>query len=48
MNQNGAESNASRSLAFGRLGYHVVKLRFETQADDHLGTTPSYNWEVCK
>ena len=48
MNQNGAESNASRSLAFGHLSYRVVELRFETQADDRLGTNPSYNWEVLK
>ena len=40
MNQNGAESNASRSLAFGHPGYRVVELRFETQADDRLGATP--------
>ena len=41
MNQNGTESNASRSLAFGHLGYRVVELRFETQSGDRLRTTPS-------
>jgi hypothetical protein len=48
MNQNGAESNASRSLAFGHLSFRLVELLFETQEDDRLGTTPSYNWEVLK
>ena len=36
MDQNGPESNDSRSPAFGHLGYRVVELRFETQADDRL------------
>ena len=46
MNQNGAESNASRSQAFGHLSYRVVELRFETQADDRLVAT--LVWEVRK
>ena len=48
MDANGPESNASRSPAFGHLGYRVVELRFETQTGDRLGTTPSYTWEVLK
>jgi hypothetical protein len=48
MNQNGAKLNASRSLAVGHPSFRVVQLRFETQANDCLGTTPSYNWEVLK
>ena len=46
MDQNGPESNDSRSPAFGHLGYRVVELRFETQASDRLVRTPSYNREV--
>jgi hypothetical protein len=46
MDQNGPESNDSRSPAFGHLGYRVVELRFETQAGDRLVRTPSYNREV--
>ena len=45
MDQNGPESNDSRSPAFGHLGYRV-ELRFETQAGDRLVRTPSYNREV--